>query len=481
MRKEHKNLKGRGAENPKHSSQDNFTVKTIHNVQTLNNPAGCTLATMDRSRSRRSAALTRSLSRRLVRTLSEMIDASDDGDDSLCFLDSMTPSFHSRSIHSRSSSDRSLALSRSLSKKLVHTISEIFVDEENGEDDEGMPGLEDYRGLERDLSEQSLKLTRSLSKTLVRTISELFDDDENSLDIFGSSTSSIRFPSEHHKPKWRSTQELDVEPMDEMLNDSGSETDSFHNSLNDWMGSFSDILEKNKEKKGALTAKDRAALKTDVKRLTELSEYLSKSLPSPHLPTLKETASPHCGARKKLSNVPNNKFIPLDSSLRSARSLRRSRTKPGRWRDDSESSYNTDSDRLDLPASSSEDCSFRLRTHRDDLPTKAYSFNSPVKTTGSQSKSAPTGKDDSPTARHQEMFGMDSTSISSLPVTDADDPRSPTSDTETMTRTRELELEELTKFTSPLKAPRTMGGRLGSSTCEMRRKQREMQALPKTF
>ena len=140
------------------------------------------------------------------------------------------------------------------------------------------------------------------SKRLLEAISHLIDsDDERSIDIFGASSSSESHgtlsssSSPRQKPQTcsLSTEGLngyDIVQMDD---------ESFHNSLNDWMGSFSDIIEKKKQLGGktSLNPRDQQLMKKELKRFNELSDLLTHSLAT------KQLLAPSSKGRTRLSSA----------------------------------------------------------------------------------------------------------------------------------------------------------------------------------
>lgn len=254
--------------------------------------------------SKRSLLQARSLSRRFVRTLSEMLEEETLVEESSCSSskshaddqeDVVAPSnsqaSRSHLVYARASSARNMMLVKSLSKRLLNTISQI-IDEENGShvDKSNKP---DEEGNDPDTkmdptvdNARPNLLARSLSKKLIRTISQIVDDQsiENSLDIFAE-------PSNHDDgkrredldiPKWAVIESNQTPPkMDEFdsLMRSLMKDESFQNSLNDWMGSLSDVFDENKRANGTrLTEKDHEAMNTNVEHMRDLGQYLRQSL-----------------------------------------------------------------------------------------------------------------------------------------------------------------------------------------------------------
>lgn len=273
----------------------------LSHTEPTNAPARPTLE--GKPGSRRSLLQARSLSRRFVRTLSEMMEE-DTVEESSCSskegdtdnAEEIIPSRHtsrSKLLYARASSARNMALVKSLSKRLLKTISQVIDEDNDNSILDQSSGIEDGNeeshhqpnsdpAIEED--ERPKLLARSLSKRLIRTISQLVDDQsvENSLDIFGEA--SYHDPAKSFAgadiPKWAVVEDVTENEdgfdtfMRSLLKD-----ESFHNSLNGWMGSLSDVFDENKRANGTrLTAKDHEAMETNVQHMRDLGQYLRKSL-----------------------------------------------------------------------------------------------------------------------------------------------------------------------------------------------------------
>ena len=247
---------------------------------------------MERNASKRSLLKARSLSRRFLRTLSQMLDEETDNESSSECEDGqreernkIVDTDQSNPALNRRASMRNLALTRSLSRRLVQTISQ-FVEHQDDEEGDFQKKECSEDNVLKDQSPQEERpklLSRSLSKKLIRTISNLFEDEsvEHSLDIFGevSSRSIESTPTAIDVPKWTGIGEVESGDGFEKFMVSLMKNESFHNSLNDWMGSLSDVFDSNKKACGTrLTAQDHEAMETNVKRMNELGQYLRQSL-----------------------------------------------------------------------------------------------------------------------------------------------------------------------------------------------------------
>ena len=258
----------------------------------MNAPIGTN--TWERKPSKRDLLRVRSLSRQVLQTMSGMMEEEAGQEDLGNYDDSLDLSALGtvdKSISSGSFGHRSLK--QSLSKRLVHTLSEIvsdtpdsFTDSDEDEDEMDVQSL--YADFEDDRSQL---LAHSMSTKLIRTISEIFEDDktETSLDIFGdigcnqSVASSDQDAIARPLPGSRS-KSLDGSDGFEKFMMSLKNDDGFHNSLNDWMGSLSDVFDRTKKSAGGgLSEKDLQAMDINVKRMSQVGQYLRQSLSSRNL------------------------------------------------------------------------------------------------------------------------------------------------------------------------------------------------------
>lgn len=287
-------------ERPQQSKQN---MNLSSNTESSNAAARPTLE--GKPGSRRSLLQARSLSRRFVRTLSEMMEddtveenscSSTEGDNNDDTEEITPSSYTSRSklLYARASSARNMALVKSLSKRLLKTISQI-IDEDNNDSllDESNRTQKDKEESHHQHNsdpafedgERPKMLARSLSKRLIRTISQIVDDSsvDRSLDIFGevSNHDPAKRAAGADIPKWAVVEdatESEEDGFDAFMR-SLLKDESFHNSLNDWMGSLSDVFDENKGANGTrLSAKDLEAMETNVQHMRDLGQYLRKSL-----------------------------------------------------------------------------------------------------------------------------------------------------------------------------------------------------------
>lgn len=222
----------------------------------------------------------------------------------------------------RVGSARHLTMARSLSKRLVRTISELAMEDKNDEETDSPTDDEtessDLGDPQHD--DRPMVLSRSMSKRLIRTISQMFEDEsvDNSLDIFGDGENhSVGAPEAISVLKWAPI--ADGKAMEgsdgfDKLMVSLMQSESFQNSLNNWMGSLSDVFDDKKRANASsrLSEKDYSAMKdTKAKRMNNLGQYLSHSLSCRGLmATLQEDHDPPSGPRNSFQRSQSCRSVP---------------------------------------------------------------------------------------------------------------------------------------------------------------------------
>ena len=128
---------------------------------------------------------------------------------------------------------------------------------------------------------------------MIRTISQIVDDHsvEHSLDIFGETSSHNNglnrkgdIDVDPNIPKWAVIEDNMQQAQEtsdgfEKFMRSLMKDESFHNSLNNWMGSLSDVFDENKQAVGReLSDEDHQAMDTNIRHMRDLGQYLRRSL-----------------------------------------------------------------------------------------------------------------------------------------------------------------------------------------------------------
>ena len=286
--------------------------------------------------SRRNLALVRSFSKRLVRTISDLAHQEDD-DESLENNSASDDSsfFNEDEVNEDQDSDeeeeatdkfvvadnkRVTALSRSLSKRLIRGLSQMFEEESVdrsldifGDFDtrsmvsntpEAIACVKyDDKGTDKEVVDKRRidALSKTLSKRLIRSLSQMFEEEsiDRSLDIFGdfetrsmvsSAPDAIAFAGNESEGKIIESEDGFDEFMLSLVDDEG-----FNNSLDDWMGSVSDVFDDKKEAiSSTLTEQDINPLEISRQDVNELTGYLRKCLSYRNLlPTCNEDEPYH--------------------------------------------------------------------------------------------------------------------------------------------------------------------------------------------
>jgi hypothetical protein len=222
---------------------------------------------------------------------------------------------------------RRRSLKKSLPKKVIQTMVKLV--NETGphaeeEEEESTDEETDHDDCDCG-DERSILLTQNMSKRLVNTFSEIFDDEslDKSLEIFGDSgnksTGSYSLDLETLPKEVQSSQNHSYYSNDgfEKLMTSLKNDESFHNSLNDWMGSFSDVFDRTKTStSGGLTKEDYEGMDRNTKRITQVGQYLRQTLKSKNLlPTQEEVDA------AALSRIRRNKALQTQQQQQQSSSL----------------------------------------------------------------------------------------------------------------------------------------------------------------
>ena len=208
-------------------------------------------------------------------------------EDSLNYISQKVVQTNRPRIESKIGSARSVALVRSLSKQLLGSLSDASKPEDSDihEEIDSDQEMVNCSAPPDGHGERTNCQSRATPLRFFQSLSNILDDEsvEKSLDIFGemgSVSTRSSTPDAIIFSEARNGNDTGSSDVFNMLMRSLTFDESFHNSLNDWMGSLSDIFADNRNSGVDLVSTDICSLKVKSRPCNDLRHYMQRSISS---------------------------------------------------------------------------------------------------------------------------------------------------------------------------------------------------------